>query len=397
MSEGETYRLFNVIGIELEYCIVSKKDFSIQSFARKLFKILNNNKTSNTFTYNNICMSNEMVNHVIEFKPIKPYKDILFLEQDLLKCTQYVNSILEKYDLCIVPLSLHPTMKPQEATMWKGKYHSIYKIYDKLFGVKTHSFSNMQSLQITLPFENEQQMLKLHNSIRLVLPFLKILSASSPYLEGKNNKTLSNRINFFKKSHANLTERFSSPITDYLSNIGEYYKYLDMLLEAFSDFKIGKNVKTQWFNSQGSMIKFQFNAIEIRTCDIQESVHANLGLAHFIYQWVKYIYDNVENTKISFETLNKIFESKHSDMVDKEYLNVYGIDKEMNILEFLNYICDNVKLLPHYKDIIKLMIQKNLSTRMTEKYEEFSTDLLVDIYKANKSNMWLGYKRTDGI
>jgi len=367
----KTYPIFSVFGIELEYCIVDKNTFEIKSFARKLFKILN---SKNTYIYKNITITNEMVDHVLEIKPTNPYSNFKELNNEFQECLKFLNKILECYKLVLLPLSFHPTMKPNEAHIWTGKERSIYKTYDRLFGFNTHSFSNMQSLQITFPFQTEKEMIKLHNSIRLVLPLLKYLSASSPYFEGKINGKISNRIFYFENSQAKLDAKLSSPITDFLNNKQDYLNYLNKLLNICNSYNV-KNIKPQWFNSQGSMIKFNFSAIEIRTCDIQESIHSNLLLSEFIFNFVKYIYYNLENLYIDSNILYEMF---LEDTIKKEYLKLFNFNENLSIEEFIKEISLKINI---------FLPENNLSKRLLNKFNTFSKNVFLEILNASNNNI----------
>lgn len=372
------YDIFTVVGIELEFVVVDKKDFTIKNIVRKVLK--ENQINLNEY----IELSNEMVNHVIELKLKTPINDLKKAEYYFQDAYLTINKILEKYNAVIIPLSMHPFMKPVDSEIWKGEGRGVYNTYDKLFGFNTHSFSNMQSLQITLPFNTKEEMVKLHNSIRLVLPFLKTLSSSSPFIEGKNNGIESNRIYFFENSQSKLLNKLSSPITEYLNSELDYIEYMENLYQICKSFNV-KNIKPQWFNSQGSMIKYNLNAIEIRVCDIQESMYMNMALSEFIYKFVKYIYENIDNLYIDTNFLLDMF---HKDIVVKPFLKIFNLDEEkiLSQKDFIYSMITKLDIDIQYLEGINILINKNLSQRIIEKYKEYDNSVLSDIITSNIEN-----------
>lgn len=370
IKEVKKYKLFEVIGIELEFTIVDIDTFEIKNIARRILK-------ENDFSNEYIDISNEMVNHVIELKLKNPIMDFDIIEKEFYKTILKINNVLKEYNSILIPFSLHPTMYPKDSEIWKGKDRSIYKVYDKLFGFDTHSFSNMQSLQITFPYETEEEMVELHNSIRLILPLIKTLTSSSPFIEKERNNLLSNRIYFFEYSQSKLLNELSSPITDYINKEDDYLKYLDKLYEICESFEV-KNIKPQWFNSQGSMIKFNLSAIELRLCDIQESILTNTVISEYLYKVIKYIYTNIKDKKIETKELLDMF---HTDSVSKKYLKLFNLkDKEiLNQKEMLSYLLKKIKMSDKSKKIIQMIIDKNLSERILIDNETFNYDYIKKI------------------
>ena len=71
-----------------------------------------------------------------------------------------------------------------ETVIWPHDNNEIYSLYDKIFDCRGHGWSNLQSVHINLPFKDELEFRKLHSAIRLLLPIIPALSASSPFADG---------------------------------------------------------------------------------------------------------------------------------------------------------------------------------------------------------------------
>ena len=59
-------------------------------------------------------------------------------------------------------------------------------------------------MHINLPFANDEEFGRLHAAIRMVLPFLPALAASSPIVEGHVLPILDNQLEFSRKSAARI-------------------------------------------------------------------------------------------------------------------------------------------------------------------------------------------------
>ena len=85
-----------------------------------------------------------------------------------------------------MPTAAHPLMHPDtEMQLWQHNYSKIYALYNRIFDCRGHGWSNVQSMHINLPFSDDEEFEKLHAAVRIILPIIPGLSASSPIFEGK--------------------------------------------------------------------------------------------------------------------------------------------------------------------------------------------------------------------
>ncbi len=98
-----------------------------------------------------------------------------------------------------MPAGMHPWMDPERETrLWPHEYGEVYRAFDRIFGCQGHGWANLQSAHLNLPFANDDEFAKLHAAIRLVLPILPALSASSPVVEGQVTGLLDNRLEVYR-------------------------------------------------------------------------------------------------------------------------------------------------------------------------------------------------------
>jgi hypothetical protein len=87
----------------------------------------------------------------------------------------------------LLPTGAHPLMDPfTETRLWPHEHKEIYNLYNRIFDCRGHGWSNLQSTHLNLPFSGDAEFKKLHAAIRLLLPLIPALSASTPLLDGKN-------------------------------------------------------------------------------------------------------------------------------------------------------------------------------------------------------------------
>lgn len=175
------YPLLSVLGIEIEYMLVDKDNFNIVPKSDKILTELAK-KLSNEFALTDkISISNEFVLHVIEFKNSKPESPNLELITAFQAAINTIIPTLESYNLRLLPTGAHPWMNPkQETYRWPHDNSEIYRVYDDIFKSSGHGFANLQSMHVNLPFSTELEFKFLHNALRLLLPLLPALAASTP-------------------------------------------------------------------------------------------------------------------------------------------------------------------------------------------------------------------------
>lgn len=267
------YSLFEVVGVEVEYMVVDKNNFSIRPIVDSVLMDLAG-KITNEIAYDKVAISNELVSHVLELKMSKPQvidKESHLHFFNVLK--EKIFPILAKYHSALLPTSMHPLLATdsKDIKIWPHGNHDIYQKYDKIFGCHGHGFSNIQSIHLNLPFADDKEFVELHQAIRFVLPLIPALMASSPIVEGKKTNALDNRLLFYKNNQKKIAIISGDVIPEEVTSIKDYYyKILNPIDNALSPYNQDKVLEAEWVNSRGAIARFERNAIEIRLMDSQE-------------------------------------------------------------------------------------------------------------------------------
>jgi gamma-glutamyl:cysteine ligase YbdK (ATP-grasp superfamily) len=282
------YSLFSVIGLEIEYMLVdiqslnvaSKSDVIIQALAGELV---------NEFSLGEISVSNELVLHVLELKNHPPLPATPSLINKFQQAIHLLAPRLKAENLMLLPTAAHPWMNPiQETKRWPHGNHDIYQTYDRIFNCQGHGWANLQSMHVNLPFANDDDFSLLHNGIRLLLPLLPALAASSPILEGQFSGLLDARLSFYNKNQAKIPSISGEIIPEFVKTESAYQdQILTPMYQAIAPFDPDRHLQYEWLNSRGAIPKFDYQAIEIRLLDTQECVSADLSIALSIYHILK--------------------------------------------------------------------------------------------------------------
>ncbi|HMJ71442.1 MAG TPA: glutamate-cysteine ligase family protein [Cyclobacteriaceae bacterium] len=358
-----TLHLFEAFGIELEYMIVDRDTLEVQPIADELLKSMTGSY-SGDFENGMVTWSNELVLHLIELKCTKPESDLAALEQSFHQNIKQVNQILSKWNAMLLPTAAHPTMDPLLHTkLWPHDKNEIYSIYNKIFDCRGHGWANLQSTHLNLPFNGDEEFGKLHSAIRVILPLLPALCASSTVLDGKLTEQLDARMWYYKHNQKAIPSITGSIVPEAVFTKEEYeqeiYSKIAIDIQPHNENDILDPV---WVNSRGAMARFDRGSVEIRVMDIQECPAADMAIQRFVISALKKLV-TVDRKNITTEALaTKLDEVVYNGMdtmvTDRDWLAVFNMKKPSSVREILGSLSDN-------NPVIQTILQQgNLSTRI---------------------------------
>ncbi len=291
--------LFEAYGIEMEYMIVDRENLNVLPITDQVIEALSG-EIRNDYSLGRIDVSNELVLHVIEFKCNGPQKDLVRMQKDFQEQIVAMNRLLEKWNAKLMPTAMHPWMHPDtETKLWPHGQNEIYASYNRIFDCRGHGWSNLQSVHINLPFANDEEFGRLHAAIRIALPLLPALAASSPFVEGKATGKRDNRLSFYMDNQRRIPSIIGSVIPERVFTEADYQaKILQPIYKDIAPQDPDEILQDEWLNSRGAIARFERHAIEIRVLDIQESPIADFAIIALTISLVKSL---VEGKWISFE------------------------------------------------------------------------------------------------
>ena len=189
----------------------------------------------------------------------------------------------------LMPTAMHPFMDPdRETVLWPFGYGPVYESFDRIFGCRGHGWSNLQSMHINLPFSGDDEFDRLHAAIRLVLPILPALAASSPVVEGRPTGLLDNRLEFYRGNCRRVPEVTGRVVPEAAFTRDEYDRQIfDPMYAAIAPLDPDGTLRFEWLNARGAIARFDRSAIEIRLLDVQECPRADLAVASLVVAAVR--------------------------------------------------------------------------------------------------------------
>ncbi|MCX2743185.1 glutamate-cysteine ligase family protein [Mangrovivirga sp. M17] len=401
MIKKNRLRLFQAFGVELEYMIVNRDTLEVMPIADKLFSKKGNVVVGEK---NNgiISWSNELVMHVLELKTTRPEEDLNLLKEEFRNNIKEINERLLDYNAMLMPTAAHPLMDPVvEKKLWPYDSGEVYQRYDEVFNCSGHGWANLQSTHLNLPFYDDFEFARLHGAIRIILPLLPALAASSPFFDGQFSGVMDNRLIYYMKNQKRIPCITGKVIPERVYSETNYKrKIFDKISEKIASFNEDNILDPVWVNSRGAIARFDRGSIEIRVLDIQECPSADLAILSFIIGMIKLISEE------RYAGLQKIQQKNTIDLYrifkqtvgfgraavinDSDYLGFFGLRgvEDSTVNDLLNHIFMELQedypglILPWKNNIDILINQGSLSERIIKNVGTNPTKLeLMSLYK----------------
>jgi len=396
--------LFEAYGIEMEYMIVNRDTLDVMPITDKVIEGLAG-RITNDFSLGRIDVSNELVLHVIEFKCNGPQKDLVRMQKDFQEQIIFMNGHLEKWNACLLPTAMHPWMNPDlETKLWPHGNNEIYASYNRIFDCRGHGWSNLQSVHINLPFADDAEFGRLHAAVRIALPLLPALAASSPIVEGKVTGVLDRRLGFYMDNQRRIPSIIGTVIPERVFTEADYNKeILEKIYKDIAPSDPDEILREEWLNSRGAIARFERHAIEIRVLDIQEAPLADFAIIALVVSLVKSLVDEkwmsyAEQKKADENELRVIFKEASEQGMgfsihNAFLLKVFGESKPISMRALWTKILANLSEqqyeIKDFKEPAERLINMgNLSTRILKNLgEKPSREAIKAEYKKLAQNL----------
>ena len=330
------YGLFEVCGIEVEYMVADKETLEIMPISDfMLDRLVEMNNGGDPLT-GSVEWSHELVAHVAEAKCASPVPSVGAELEPWNAALKTVNGILAEKGACLLPSAAHPWMNPASAVLWQHEDREIYEQYDRIFGCNTHGWTNLQSVHINLPFADDEEFGRLHAAIRVAMPLIPALAASSPYLDGKFTGCMDARMVEYTRNSLRVPSMTGPLIPEPIFTREEYEeKIFKTIFKETAPFDPDGILNGEWANARGAIARFDRGAVEIRVMDSQESPQADLGAVFAVTALVKLIaeerFASIDSLKTwSAEKLRGLFfaavkGAETASVPDPDYTALFGI------------------------------------------------------------------------
>jgi gamma-glutamyl:cysteine ligase YbdK (ATP-grasp superfamily) len=279
MREAGRLGLFEGYGVEIEYMLVDARTLDVLPVADAVLRAASG-EVVDELEAGELCWSNELVLHLVELKTNGPARSLRGLAEVFTDHVHRINERLRPLGGVLMPSAMHPWMDPRRETrLWPYDNSPIYAAYDRIFGCRGHGWANLQSVHLNLPFAGDAQFGRLHAAVRLVLPLLPALAASSPVMEGRATGLLDNRLEVYRHNQRRVPSVTGRVIPEPAYTRAAYEeRILRPIYRDIAPLDPEAVLRFEWLNSRGAIARFERDTIEIRVLDVQESPVADLAI-----------------------------------------------------------------------------------------------------------------------
>lgn len=328
--------LFAAVGIELEYMIVDAETFAVLPLTDQVLRAVTGEFKSD-FIKPGISWSNELALHVIELKTTRPVARLAGAVPPFQEDIGRINAILKPLGARLLPGGAHPWMDPfREVRLWPHEYNAIYESYNRIFDCRGHGWGNLQSCHLNLPFADDEEFGRLHAAIRVLLPLIPALSASTPVLDGAVQPSLDQRLEYYKTNSARVPALTAAVIPEPVFDEARYRReILQKMYDDIAPLDPEGILRDEWLNARGAIARFDRNAIEIRIIDVQECPRADLAIAALLVAVLKALVaetwssgddQRAQSTAGLAAMLNRVIREADQALVDDPaYLALFGL------------------------------------------------------------------------
>jgi len=399
MSWSYPLRLFDGYGVELEYMIVDASTLDVLPVADRVFERLTGAITGDAEPEGpegRVGWSNELALHVLELKCIAPEPRLEGLAAHFQRHVRLADATLTGLGGRLMPTAMHPWMEPErEMRLWPHDSAEIYAAFDRLFSCKGHGWSNLQSVHLNLPFGNDEEFGRLHAAIRLILPALPALAASSPLREGALTGLADTRLETYRHNARRLPIVSGRVIPEPVFTRAAYEgELLQSIYDAVRPHDPDGILQEEWLNARGAIARFMRGAIEIRVLDVQERPETDLALCALISAAVRALCEErwmpqARQREFSVDALEPLFldavrSAEAATFSDSRWLAAFGLPSApLSAAEFWRQLAPQVLPpdSPWWPSLRVVLERGSLSTRIREACGSApSRDRLLQIY-----------------
>lgn len=350
------WHLFERSGLELEYMIVSKDTERVLPRVDAVLGKDENGENLSDVEHGRVGLSNELVSHVLEFKCAEPTASLEGWDKTFHEEILSANEKLESIGGELLPSAAHPFMDPMtETVLWPYDCGEIYEAYNRIFDCRGHGWANLQSTHLNISFSGDEEFGKLHAGIRLLLPLIPAIAASSPYLDSKFTGYMDARIETYRHNQEKIPSITGKVIPEAVFTESDYDKVIfDRIEKDIAPYDKEKLLNHFFLNSRGAIARFDRGAVEIRLVDIQECPKADVAIAEFEVALLKALADEKwtsQKEQRAFETdilvqilFATVKDAEKARIEDENYLRLFGIQgKSMWASDVLKHIFGEIR------------------------------------------------------
>lgn len=335
MKPGELH-LFEGYGIEVGYMIVDAETLDIRPVADRVLAE-RGGPEAGEWANGAITWHRGPPRHLLKLKSSAPHSTLAGLADLYRDNTGLLDRQLEAHGARLLPGGMHPWMDPrQDAELRPPGHHETGEAYDRIFPRRDHGRANAQDTRVSLPFSGDDEFARLHAAIRLVLPLLPALAASSPYADGLFHGFMDYRMEARRRATERIPQVAGDVVPETVRDITHYQEtILAPLQRAIAPLDHDGVLDAESLNARGAVARFDRMAVEIGVIDSQETPRADIAIAEVAILLVRALVDetwcdlaeqqNMDQLPLVGNFIRAIREGENADITGRAYLERLGI------------------------------------------------------------------------
>ncbi|MEZ4416683.1 MAG: glutamate-cysteine ligase family protein [Gemmatimonadota bacterium] len=398
MDAEHALGLFDGFGVELEYMVVDRDSLGVRPVVDDLIERVTGSISADV-ERDDLEWSNELVSHVLELKTAGPAPSLEPLARRFHEEVLAVHGYLEPLSATLLGTGAHPFMDPAtETRLWPHEYNEVYALYDRVFGCRGHGWSNLQSTHLNLPFKNDEEFGRLHAAIRVLLPLLPGLAASTPILDGKDTGLADARLDAYRRNQVRMPSLAGVVIPERVYTQRDYDRVIfQPIVQAMAPHDQDRVLDRHFLNSRGAIARFDRGSIEIRLLDLQECPAADLAIVSLVVEVLRLLVDGrwlgdepvraLDEHRLAAVLLDAIRDGEQARVRDTEVLHAVGWRRgEVDLIRLWGHLADEAgaRLTAEVgRGIERILTQGTLATRIRRALgEAWGREELVAVYRS---------------
>lgn len=314
--------LFSTLMVAPTLAVVRAGSLEAQEVDAELLAALNSSRANEAGE--DLSWKSGPAGHLLVLSAAQAWGDLVRAHAAMQAAVVRASTTMAQRNMLLLPTGGHPFLANRSSAQvpFPGADHSGWR--------------NNQCLSVKLPFSDDD-LAKVLAALRVLLPILPVMSAASPFAEGRAGTSLDMRLVL-------LGERFSAwpalsgpLIPEAVFSRDDYYRTVfTPMVTALADAGMHDTADMVAMDSRLITASFEPDHVELKILDGQESIGANIALAELLVavlrklcngRWISSYVQRAWDASDLTEILQAVLRNGPDAEIDnQQYLRMFGCD-----------------------------------------------------------------------
>ena len=290
--------------------------------------------------------------HMIRMATTRPEHNLNGVDFGIADEVRAANLLLAQHKACLMPGGIHPL-----AAAHKLRYDQPtagQRMFSRYFSCTGHGWVNTCSALVDVPLTDDESFARLSAAVRIVLPLIPALTASSPLLEGKATGRRTNRLELDRLRFTARPQLYGNLIPEAVFTEQRYRETVFAeILAAFlkpGETSEQNELLPERLNRRGAVPLFSEKAMQIRLADPQECAAADMAVFKLVIEVLRAMEQErfcsfEEQVRAQIGDLTGILrdgaeKGMQAEVISSQYLSFFGMDGPATIGSIWQHLFD---------------------------------------------------------